>query len=318
MDLFHAFSRVMLKNAFIRYHRVPAAPSTVMISTTNRCNLRCRMCGVKSIAGPRGFMDRRLFQRVIDQCRLNRVHQVALHGIGEPLLHRDLIWQIDRAKAGGLYVFFSTNGQLLNPEKIRSIVGSKLDAIRISIEGATKETYESIRSGGRFETFLGNLSELRQQRDRQRSSLKIFITSIVMRETVSEISRFKERFAPFCDDVYFTYLANPGGQVSAISRDMYVSQPGPASPCRLLWNTMVVDFDGSVTVCCLDFNRRLVVGNLCRDDLADIWHNATYNRYRTLHRLKRFDDMPLCGRCNKDLNSAFRLLMLNLRARWFH
>ena len=78
---------------------------------------------------------------------------------------------------------------------------------------------------------------------------------------------------------------------------------------------MVVEFDGAVTVCCLDFENQLAVGNLDRDDLLDIWHGPRYEEYRRLHREGRFSEMALCGSCNKEVNSAFRLFWLNVISR---
>ena len=86
----------------------------------------------------------------------------------------DLIRHIQYAKARNLHVFFSTNGQLLTKEKCSQLLGTGLDAIRISIEGTDKESYESIRRGGSYEVLIRNLIQLKNMRDRQKkSSLKI-------------------------------------------------------------------------------------------------------------------------------------------------
>ena len=169
-------------------------------------------------------------------------------------------------------------------------------------------------SAGRFEALLQNLDTLKKSRDRYGSPLKIFVTSILMKQTVSEVKRFKRVFSPRCDGIYFTCLANPGGQVRGIEDQISRRNGAPGSPCRLLWSTMVVNFDGTVTVCCLDFNNQLVVGDIGEDTLLHIWHNGAYRRYRELHRQRRFTEMPLCGECNKEVNSPSRLVFMNLKA----
>ncbi|MBN1105889.1 MAG: radical SAM protein [Deltaproteobacteria bacterium] len=285
-----------------------------MIGTTNICNLKCFMCGTKDSAVPKGFITRDMYEHVVNQCARMGVRNIALHTVGEPLLHRDLVAQIGYAKGRGLHVFLSTNGQLLTDGMIEKLLSTELDAIRISIEGAGKETYESVRIGASFEKLIGNLESLMKRRTRRGSSLRIFITSILMKKTVSEIALFYQIFRPLCDDMYFTFLANPGRQVPDIENDMYLKQSQGTSPCRLLWNTPSVSFDGQVSACCLDFNNQLVVGNLREQNLRDIWLGPRYEYFRRLHRERRLHEMPLCGECNKDVNSPLNLLLLNLRA----
>ena len=74
-----------------------------------------------------------------------------------------------------------------------------------------------------------------------------------------------------------------------------------------------IDFDGKVSACCLDFDQHLVTGNILEEDISTIWSNEIYRRYRAIHRTGQLSQMPLCGSCNKDVNSPKSLFFLNLR-----
>ena len=68
---------------------VEADPVCLYLETTNRCNLLCETC-------PRTFeeleppadMSWELFTRIVDQ--YPNIERVVLHGIGEPMMVRDL------------------------------------------------------------------------------------------------------------------------------------------------------------------------------------------------------------------------------------
>jgi len=68
-----------------------------------------------------------------------------LHGIGEPLMHKDLIRMIEYLKARHVYVLFNTNAVLLKRKMQETLIASGLDELRISLDGATPEMYFKIR-----------------------------------------------------------------------------------------------------------------------------------------------------------------------------
>jgi radical SAM protein with 4Fe4S-binding SPASM domain len=134
-----------------------------------------------------------------------------------------------------------------------------------------------------------------------------------MDKTSSNIKRQKQVLSSVADDYYFTYLANPGSQVFDIRSHMYMKRPAGKKPCRLLWRTMAIDFNGNASACCLDFDQQLITGNVLEHNLSAIWTSNIYRHYRELHRKKQLGKMPLCGACNKDINSPKSLFSLNLR-----
>lgn len=131
-------------------------PEELYLEVTNRCNLRCRTC-------PQFFgMDERFhdlswdrFLAITDQ--LPRIRRVVLHGIGEPLLNPDLGRMIRHLKRRGAYVLFNSNGLLLRGRKAQDVAASGLDELRISIDGGTAETYQTVRGVDGFDRILGNL-----------------------------------------------------------------------------------------------------------------------------------------------------------------
>jgi MoaA/NifB/PqqE/SkfB family radical SAM enzyme len=94
------------------------------------------------------------------------LEQVTLQGLGEPLLHPDLVAMVTAAKHRGLRVGFNTNGTLLTPDKAEALVAAGTDWMHVSMDGATAATFEHIRHGARFDQVLQNLRRLVAVRDR--------------------------------------------------------------------------------------------------------------------------------------------------------
>jgi len=123
---------------------VEGGPKVVFIEVTNRCNLLCETC-------PRTYFQR----EPLKSLSLNEFIQIAeqfpqmkrslLHGIGEPLLNRELPEIIKYLKRRDVEVIINSNGTLLTPQWQKKIVESGLDQYRCSIDGAKDETYARIR-----------------------------------------------------------------------------------------------------------------------------------------------------------------------------
>src|SRR6195952_2117340 len=119
-------------------------PVCLYLEVTNRCNLLCETC-------PRTFEDLEppadmsweLFTRIVDQ--VPNVARVVLHGVGEPMLVKELPRMIRYLKDRGTYVLFNTNGTLLNPKKFQEIIDTGLDELRVSLDAADRVSYAAIR-----------------------------------------------------------------------------------------------------------------------------------------------------------------------------
>ncbi|MFH1849554.1 MAG: SPASM domain-containing protein [archaeon] len=69
-------------------------------------------------------------------------------------------------------------------------------------------------------------------------------------------------------------------------------------PCSGLWKYKNIGWDGVVTVCCLDPERELAIGNVKDTPLDLLWQGKKISQYRIWHILGQFDQMPKCMFCN--------------------
>jgi len=165
-------------------------PVCLYLETTNRCNLLCETC-------PRTFeeleppadMSWELFTKIVDQ--IPNIARVVLHGVGEPMLVRDLPRMVAYLKARGAHVLFNTNGTLLNPKNGRALAEAGLDELRVSLDAADAKSFLAVRGKDYFNRIVRNVRAFTAAQkaggwDRPRVSL--WLTG--MRETIDQLPAF--------------------------------------------------------------------------------------------------------------------------------
>ena len=140
------------------------SPLEAFLEVAARCNLHCQMCAInydsRYLPGSKRppFLTPELFSRL--EPIFPRLVRAYLFGLGEPLLNRNLVDYVRALSRYGVDVWFNTNGTLIDERKAEDLAEAGAGAITVSIDGATKETYERIRVGSRYEAVLGGIRAL--------------------------------------------------------------------------------------------------------------------------------------------------------------
>ena len=162
-------------------------PHCVFIEVTNHCNLLCETC-------PRTFvtyeepktLSWENFLKIVDQ--FPDMERAVLHGIGEPLINKDLPRMIAHLKARGVYILFNTNATLLTPEWSRKLIESGLDEMRCSVDGADPKTYAIIRGAPLLHKIVSNLTEfMRIQKEAEATTPRASIWMTGVKENIQEL-----------------------------------------------------------------------------------------------------------------------------------
>src|SRR6266496_1059318 len=144
---------------------VEGGPKVVFIEVTNRCNLICETCPHTYFQRePLKSLSLHEFIRIADQ--FPQMKRALLHGIGEPLLNRELPEIIKYLKGRDIEVIINSNGTLLTPDWQEKIVESGLDQYRCSIDGAKDETYARIRGANLLPKLRRGLEGLVKMKER--------------------------------------------------------------------------------------------------------------------------------------------------------
>lgn len=165
-------------------------PICVYLEVTNRCNLLCETC-------PRTFEDLEppadmswdLFTRIVDQ--VPNLARAVLHGVGEPMLVRELPRMIRYLKDRGVYVLFNTNGTLLRPARFQELIDTGLDELRVSLDAADAPTYKLIRGRDFFARIVRDVRRfVEYQQSTGASSPRVSLWLTGLKQTVSQLPQF--------------------------------------------------------------------------------------------------------------------------------
>jgi radical SAM protein with 4Fe4S-binding SPASM domain len=133
-------------------------PDELYVEVTNRCNSRCQTCvrTFETLEPPRDLsLDE--FRRLVDQ--VPGLRRAVLHGVGEPLLNRDLPAMIAHLKrrADPPRALFNSNAIQLTADWQAALLDAGLDEFRISTDAAHRELYARIRGVDAFERMVENV-----------------------------------------------------------------------------------------------------------------------------------------------------------------
>jgi len=182
--------------------RVKHHPLMARLEISRPCNLHCTMCyrGISPFDPARespAFLSLESL-RSIDSALPTLLWAIAF-GLGEPFLNPDYLALLrhTRMRAPLAHIFASTNGTRLEQATIDAILGENLlSEVQISIDGADKSTFESIRKKARYETVLGALHRVLAAREkRQECKIEVKVEMLVMRQTASQIYDYVRQMA---------------------------------------------------------------------------------------------------------------------------
>jgi MoaA/NifB/PqqE/SkfB family radical SAM enzyme len=167
-----------------------APPVCVYLEVTNRCNLLCETCPRTFEAlEPPADMSWPLFTSIVDQ--LPGLARAVLHGVGEPMLVKNLPRMIDYLKERGVYVLFNTNGTLLAPRKRREIIETGLDELRVSLDAAEAQSFFKVRGKNFFDRIVRNVGEFTAlQKEVGATSPRVSLWLTGLKETVDQLPDF--------------------------------------------------------------------------------------------------------------------------------
>lgn len=282
------------------------APLSVHIFPSFYCNFRCGYCLHSlspDVLAAKGFhrqnMDFGVYRKAIDDISARgwRLKALIFAGHGEPLLHPRIAEMVALAKERQVAdrVEIVTNASLLTRELSDALIEAGLDRLRVSLQGVTAGQYREV-SGVRidFEQFMDQLRYFySHKRD---TEVYIKIIDLALKEPGD-----RERFEALCRgaaDVHAIEYAIPFVpeiDLGAVSGKCKQGNRGRSAICSMPFYMLVLYPNGDVLPCCAT-DVPAVLGNVLREDLADIWDGGERNRF-LLRQLEGAATLPVCGAC---------------------
>ena len=282
-------------------------PNTIVMELVNRCNLECPFCKQWSRNdAKKSTLDDHILDHLFEDFKKNQLSSLMISA-SEPLLYKKIDKVLDRAKKAEIMdVFLFTNGTLLNEKNARMILDSSITRLFISVDGATKETYDKIRipvAKRLYQTDrLKNLEDNILRFMRLRSELKrdlplVRLSFLAVNENKAEIQKFVEKWTGIVDTIEVQKSITPSFEMNTanekeIIEDWYKTlgeEPNTINrikdhkkkySCREPWSQMSIYSDGSILPCCATFGRNIPIGNIHNETVKEAWHGLNMKMIR--------------------------------------
>jgi len=165
-------------------------PVCLYLEVTNRCNLLCETCPrTFETLEPPADMSWELFTKVVDQ--VPNIARVVMHGVGEPMLVKNLPAMVRHLKDRGTYVLFNTNGTLMQHKRFQELIDTGLDELRVSLDAADREAYAKIRGKDFFNRIVREVGRfVAYQRRVGATTPRVSLWLTGMKETVEQLPDF--------------------------------------------------------------------------------------------------------------------------------
>jgi len=283
---------------------VPPFPLYLFMEATYRCNLRCCSCvhGYPELrqrySFPEARMSWELYEKVVLEGEANGCPSISTHNNDEPLLLPDLEKRIAFAREHGFMdVIMTTNGVLFTEERVRSVMEAGVTRMLFSIDALTEETYRKVRPGGDLAKVRRALEWTLEQREHRGSRLPIVrVSFVVNRHNQHELGRFVEHYAKIVDYIdiqpYYTWKGANDALVPEGAR------PVRDFRCNGPWRELVVRANGDVLPCPNFYGAEVVVGNVHKTPLKEIFQSPAVAKLREEFR-QGIHSHPACAACSK-------------------
>lgn len=305
-------------------------PRTLVVEASNTCMLRCPACStVNSSKRQNGAMAFSTFKHLVDSIHWN-VKRINFSYAGEPLVNQELDRMIAYAASRNISTIVETNGMLLY-QMADALIDSRLSKLNIALDGINQEMAEKYRKGVNFNNVVSGIRKIVGEKKSRNSNLpEIHLQCVVMKHNEDCIPQLlklaKELGVDYVDiksmilsggiglnrqdmqEIAQEYLPSDSKFLRYTkNRDGWVLKKLAHRFCSHLLSDAVIMWNGDVTICTMDVEGSMVVGNMLKRPLSEIWKSEAY----CLIRKKSLNGkLPFCFECGY-LMSDFKTFALH-------
>ena len=265
---FQFMTRGKSQNEYIKYFMssdpIPH-PNVVNLETINRCNSTCEFCTANKNAEKRPYarMEESLYYNIIDQLRdWGYKGHLTLYGNNEPWLDTRIVefHKYAREQLPEAFIFMSTNGLLLDVDKVKAIVPYVNQLI--------------INNYCRDMKLHDNVQEIYDYAKSHPDEFKDVELLIQMR---------------YMDAV----LTNRAGSAPNKQNTQKIIK----ETCLMPYTDMFIFPDGRMGICCCDNFEATTLADLTKTPLKEAWSSEEYRKLRQAIKTSR-SDYQFCKYCD--------------------
>ena len=272
------------------------------LEINNTCNIDCLMCKTSLASRQKGKIRDETISLILDRFKVEGVKIVNLHTIGDPLMSTKLEESFIQLRQRNMKANIATNGLLLKRhiDTFKKYV-DVCNTVRFSIDGATQETYEKIRSGGKWDVLLENLKLAKKEL--APLGIRLSIIMCISKDNVHEIGKYINLFSKYLlrpeRDFEFTIMNSLSPDNTYFKEmNLFPTKTYPKMNCHYInGTTLYGHFNAKLSLCCRDYDGSLEIGDLSKNTVKEIKSMDKFKNIRKEYYSNNFKNLPQCGDC---------------------
>jgi len=289
------------------------SPFILSLELGNECNANCLFCRDekgkiydmdpegKEQGIVKGKMPLEMACDAVEQLQRDLVIAV-LYTNGEPLLYQDLHKVIQFCSDRNVASMIATNAILLNESKIRQILSSGLDFIKVQFSGFTQDIYSVQVRFGDIEKIKENIRLLAKINKEGKYKAVVMADFISYEYNEHQLDLVRE----FCDELGIMLSVRPGNPKGGLEDKepplQHEELPLKCS-CDWLWKGMQINWNGDILPCCdyviwsgLKSYHQYKIGET---NLLDVWNSEPVLKMRKTLISPGRKAISICAECTR-------------------
>lgn len=307
---------------FLKLQYIPVLPVHIDIEPINTCNFACKHCKVTYWGKDKEVLTFNNFKKIIKQ--FPNLQSVKLQGLGEPLLNKDFSNFIKECRRKGIQIEFFTNGSIYNSKIFDLVNDTEKISVIFSIDAATKEVFEEIRSGSNFNSIISNIREIIKNNEKKYS-----FWTVVSKQNLAELPKIitlaneigipqvsfqiflsdwkSESVKQYNETIKYDFSLKEFKEIKKealllakkhkVELNIYKGNfLTKTKKCFWPYTSAFIASNGDVVPCCVISDSDVIkMGNVFETPFKDIWNSKSYRDFR--RTIKKHSLNDFCKSC---------------------
>lgn len=274
----------------------------VDIETVSHCNAKCLYCPQSIHKRPKGIMSNDFFREILKRLEHEKPDWIATAHFGEPLLDPGFEKKVEMLSNHDHRYLFFTNASLLTKERLSFLATQNIHSAFFNFPSLNKSEWAYFMQlpEKQFNMAKNGIAKFANMLDGKLEEIGIVVNGITENQ-VQRVEKIKKYFQDYGNIRVLKCESN--SRAGAIKNNMvtqYVNDQKYFYGCDYPVSELNITINGDCILCCHDYYREIVLGNIMSKSIREITQSETANYLRA----EIFGQRPmrkklLCRMCDR-------------------
>lgn len=279
-------------------------PIHLDLEIDNICNYACTFCPIGQPESELGEFYKSKFEipkkkifEIIDESKDIGVKSIQFSLVNEPLANKNIFEILKYTSQKNFEdIFIISNGSLLNEKKSLQLLDSGLKKIQFSLDAIRPDTYEKnrftkVKKPGLYKKVIENILKFIELRDKLNYKFPLVRVSFIeLEENINEKKDFEKFWKNKVDGIHFQKLTDYKKKLHEFDENKNVR-------CSMPYFRLSIKADGNVRPCCVGYGEKILIGNIFKQSLHEIWNSNNLRNFQKMHKEYRSLENSACKEC---------------------